>query len=173
MEVLGNKTTILFTKDQIKESIDLLGKQITEDYQNKELVVIGILKGSFLFVSDLIRKIDLPLVVDFIGISSYKGTMVNSCIEVTKQLNIDITNKDVLIIEDIVDTGNTINFIKDYLNPFAPKSIKICSLINKKELNNIIVDYSCFNTNEFVIGYGLDYMEYYRNLPNIYKVERN
>lgn len=156
------------TKEEIKDYIKRISTQINKDYQNEEIVLVGVLNGSFIFLADLIREIKVNCVVDFIGLSSYNGETYNSDIVITKNINVDVCNKHVVVVEDIVDTGNTIKFLQSYFKELNVKSLKICSLINKKQNHNINVDYWGFNTNKFIIGYGFDYKYYYRNLPEIY-----
>ncbi|MBU1052965.1 MAG: hypoxanthine phosphoribosyltransferase [Proteobacteria bacterium] len=165
----------LLKKDVIYMRVAEVARKISADYKDSELVLVGILKGAFVFMSDLMRCLTIPVEVDFIGTSSY-GSDTNSSgkINLTKQLDINIKNKNVLIIEDIVDTGSTLVYLINYLKSFAPKSIKICALLDKHERRkaDIKVDYSCYVIESgFLVGYGLDYAEKYRNLPEIYQLK--
>ena len=136
---------------------------------------VGVLKGAFIFLSDLIRKISIPVKVDFIGASSYgPETFSSENIQLTKKLEVDIKDKDVLVIEDIVDTGLTLAYMVDYLNSFSPRSVKTCALIDKHEQRKIQLklDYVCHRLEKgFCVGYGLDYDGHYRNLPEIYHLK--
>ncbi len=159
-----------------KETIDSLisdvAAQISSDYQGKELAVIGVLTGAFIFLADLIRKITIPVKVDFIGVSSYgSGTQSTGNIRITKELCIDVENIHVLVVEDIVDTGLTLDFLIDYVQSFRPESVKVCALLDKKERRRaqIKVDYACRVVEDrFIVGYGLDYAGEYRQLPEIF-----
>ncbi len=167
----------VLSEKEIKIKVAEIAKKITKDYKGKELVIIGVLKGSFIFLSDLVRSISQPLQIDFVSVSSY-GNSDKSSEEVLllKEISIDVKNRDLLIVEDIIDTGLTLNFLVDYFQKFKPRSIKVCTLINKLErrLINIPVDYICHSVNEgFFVGYGLDYAEKYRNLPQIYHLKFN
>jgi len=164
----------LISENEIKTKIKEIGLKISEDYKDTNLVLIGILKGSFIFLSDLARKISIDHEIDFIAASSYEGTSSSGKVKITKDINIDIKNKNILLVEDIVDTGNTISTLINYFNSFNPLSIKVCSFIDKHERRevNINVKYSCFSLEKgFIVGYGLDYNEKYRNLPAIYDLK--
>ena len=170
--------TILFLKkDDIQRLVSGLAKRISLDYQNQELVLIGILKGAFIFLSDLVRQITLPLEIDFIGASSYGSrTTASDEIRLTKEIGIDILNKNVLIVEDIIDTGQTSVFLFDYLKSLGPKTLKICTLLDKEERRevDIHIDYVGQTVESgFLVGYGLDYAEKYRNLSDIYFLKSN
>lgn len=162
-------------KDDIEHMVVQVASRISSDYQERELVLIGVLKGAYVFLSDLARQMSIPAQVDFIGISSYGAdTSSSGKIRLTKDIDIDIKNKDVLIIEDIVDTGLTLSYIVEYLESFSPKTIKVCALIDKRERrkSKVKIDYACHLTDEgFLVGYGLDYSEDYRNLPDIYHLK--
>lgn len=164
----------IISENEIKKRVSEIGLKISNDYKNESLVLIGILKGSYIFLADLSRKISIDHEVDFLTAASYKGTSTTGNVILTKNINIDIENKEVLLVEDIVDTGNTISALMDYLNSFNPGSIKICSLIDKHERRevNINVTYSGFSLEKgFIVGYGLDYNEKYRNLSAIYDLK--
>ncbi len=164
----------IFSKTEIKKIISEIGLKISTDYKNKNLVLIGILKGSFIFLADLAREISLDHEMDFIAASSYEGTATTGKVKITKDIDIDIKNKDILIVEDIVDTGNTLSALIRHFESFEPGSIKICSLIDKHERRevDIKVTYSGFSLEKgFIVGYGLDYNEKYRNLSAIYDLK--
>jgi hypoxanthine phosphoribosyltransferase len=162
-------------KDDIKHMVVQVADRISSDYQDHELILIGVLKGAYIFLSDLVRQISIPVQVDFIGVSSYgSGTSSSGGIRLTKDIEIDVTNKNVLVIEDIVDTGLTLTYIVDYLKSFSPKTVKVCTLIDKRERrrSKIKIDYACHRVGEgFLVGYGLDYNEDYRDLPEIYRLK--
>ena len=168
----GDLTCVLVTKEKIAARVREIGRQITRDYAGKEPVLVGILKGSFVFFADLAREIDLPLTVDFMAISSYgSATKTSGVVRVLKDLDNDIQNKDVIIVEDIVDSGVTLNYLRNMLGHRGPASIRIVTLLDKPEgrtVPDLTVDYSCFDIpDQFVVGYGLDYDQKYRNLPDI------
>ncbi|HHY81200.1 MAG TPA: hypoxanthine phosphoribosyltransferase [Clostridiales bacterium] len=162
---------ILIDEQKLMNRIEELGKQITEDYQGKELVIISILKGAVIFASDLVKAIKLPLVMDFMAVSSYgSSTKSSGVVRILKDLDEEIEGRDVLIVEDIVDTGLTLNYLVENLLSRKPASLKICCCLDKpsRRLVPVKVDYIGFSIpDEFVIGYGLDYAEKYRNLPFI------
>ena len=163
----------LITEAQLKKRIMELGKQISSDYDGKKIAAVGILKGGFLFMADLIREIKLPLETDFMTVSSYgNSTKSSGNVKVINDITLSVKGKDLLIIEDIIDTGATLSFLVDHLSCKNPASIKICSLLDKKSARNseydINIDYTGFDVpDKFLIGYGLDYQENYRNLPFI------
>jgi len=166
----------MLSADEIAARVKALGETITRDYQDtKELVVVPILKGSFLFASDLIRHIDLDLSVEFLGLRSYgAGTESSGVVQITYDLTTSISGKDVLVVEDIVDTGLTMRYLFDNLATRNPRSVKLCSLLHKPARSRVPVpiDYLGFTIEDrFVIGYGLDYNEKYRNLPYIGVIE--
>ncbi len=164
----------LISELEISRHIKKIGKKISKDYKTKDLVLVGILKGSFIFLSDLTRQISIDHEIDFIGASSYQGTSSTGQIVFTKQPDLEFENRDILLVEDIVDTGNTLWKIVEFVQLLNPRSIKICSLIDKHERREvqIKVDYSCFLLDKgFIVGYGLDYNEKYRNLPAIYDLK--
>lgn len=151
----------------LKERVEALGEQIERDYLGKELVLIGILKGSFIFLADLCRIIDLPLSIDFIGLASYVGTQSTGIVRITSDLTQPIEGKHVLIVEDIIDTGQTMDFLLKNLRTRRPASLKVCSLLFKPSRNivPITIDYLGFEIPDvFVVGYGLDFEGKYRNL---------
>ena len=164
-------TKVLVTREEIAKAVKELGQRITKDYAGKEPVLVGILKGAVVFYSDLIREIDLPLTTDFMALSSYgSATKSSGVVQVLKDLNRDITGRDVMIVEDIVDSGTTLSYLKKYLTDRGANSIKIVTLLDKPARRRVelTADYYCFTIpDEFVVGYGLDYDEKYRNLPDI------
>ncbi len=164
----------VISREEIDEQVQKIGQQIAIDYKDKDLVLVGVLKGSFIFMADLTRQINIDHDIDFVGASSYEGTSSSGQIVFTKQPDLELENRDILLVEDIVDTGNTLLKIIEFVNLLNPKSIKLCTLIDKHERRevNINVDYSCFSLDKgFIIGYGLDYNEKYRNLPAIYDLK--
>ena len=162
---------ILFTEEQLAARVKELGAQITKDYAGKNLVIASVLRGSYIFMADLTRAIDLPLTVDFMAVSSYgAGTVSSGQVEIKKDLSDSIEGKDLLIVEDILDSGNTLYYLSDVLDARKPASIKICTLLDKPERRTkpIKADYMGFTIPDaFVVGYGLDYDGKYRNLPYI------
>src|SRR5579885_1449327 len=166
----------MFTAEQIAARVRELGAQITHDYADRNLVLVCVLKGSFVFASDLARAIDLPLRIDFLGVRSYgEGTETSGVVQITQDLSRPIEHEDVLIVEDIVDTGLTIAHLMDLLRTRNPRSVKVCSLLHKpvRARVEVKVDYLGFTIEDkFVVGYGLDFAERYRNLPYIGIVER-
>jgi len=162
----------LFTEEQIRERIHALGEQITRDYAGKDLVLVSVLKGSCVFLADLMRVIDLKLTIDFMSISSYKDQMRSTGdVEILKDLSNPIRGKDVLVVEDIIDTGLTLSRLLDILGSRGANSIKLATFLDKPEpriKKELVVDYTGFVIpNEFVVGYGLDAAGRYRNLPFI------
>lgn len=170
------KYKLFADKSQIADIVKRLGNQIETDYKEKRPVLIGVLKGAFIFMADLIRNIDLPIEVDFISVSSY-GEGTESCgnICLGSDISIDINGKDVIIIEDIVDTGLTTDFIKKHLERFKPASVKICCLLDKpsrRVVEEVAVSYKGLSVpDKFLVGYGLDYSQKHRNMNDIYYLE--
>ncbi len=162
---------ILISEEQIRNRIKELGAQITKDYEDKKLLLVGILNGCVYFMTDLSREIDKLLQIDFMVVSSYgSSTSTSGVVKIIKDLNRSIEGFDVLIIEDIVDTGLTLSYIKEVLEARKPNSVKICTLVNKigRRKVDIDVDYVGFEIpDEFIIGYGMDYAEKYRNLKDV------
>src|SRR5437588_9303788 len=173
---LGEELEVLFTQQQIAARVAELAAQIERDHRGKDLVLVGVLKGAFVFVSDLARQIDLPLSVDFIGLSSYgEETESSGVVKITSDLSRPIEGKHVLIVEDIVDTGLTMRYLLDNLSTRRPSSVKICALLNKPQRvrTRIPLDYLGFEIEDrFVVGYGLDAAEKYRNVPFIGTIKR-
>ena len=166
---------ILISRDEIAKAVARLASEITRDYQGKQPLLIGILKGSFVFMADLIRRLDLPLEVEFIKLSSYGAARESSGkVRVVQGVKTPIKGRDVLVIEDIVDTGITISFLLDYLQKKNPASLKLCVLTDKPSRRRVpvTIDYLGFTVpNKFIVGYGLDFDERFRNLPDIYTLE--
>jgi len=166
---------ILFSRDEIEAAVNRLAAEINKDYQGKHPLLIGVLKGSFMFMADLIRHLDLPLEVEFIRLSSYgRGIQTSGKIKVVQGLRSSIKGRDVIVIEDIMDTGLTIAFLLDYLRKKKPASLKLCALTDKPSRRQVPVniDYLGFTVpNKFIVGYGLDWDEKFRYLPHICFVE--
>ena len=162
---------ILFSEEQLRQRVQELGAQITKDYAEKAPVLASVLRGSYIFMADLTRAIQLPIHVDFMAVSSYgSGTKSSGQVQITKDLSDDIEGRDLIIVEDILDSGNTLYYLMQILQARAPASIRLCTLLDKPERRTkpISADYSGFTIPDaFVVGYGLDYAEHYRNLPYI------
>ena len=170
--IYGDLSEILVTKEEIAKRIAEVGRQITADYAGKTPVLVGVLKGAIVFFSDLAREIDLPVTMEFMAVSSYgNATKTSGVVRVLKDLDNDIVNKDVIIVEDIVDSGVTLNYIRSMLIHRGAASIRIVALLDKparRKVPDLKVDYTCFDIPDaFVVGYGLDYDHRYRNLPDI------
>jgi len=164
-------TSVLYTRQQLQTAVEELGQRITRDYQGKEPFMICILKGACVFFCDLIRHIDLPLEIDFMSTSSYGvSTVTSGEVKLVKDLDRSILGRDVLLVEDIVDTGMTLNYLKKILTGRGAASLRIVALLDKPARREapLSVDYICFQIPDaFVVGYGLDYNEKYRNLPDV------
>lgn len=162
---------VLLTEQQIKDKVKELGQQIAKDYAGKKLMLVGLLKGSVVFMTDLMRAIDIPVAIDFMSVSSYgKGVKTSGVVKIIKDLDVEIKDYDILIVEDILDSGMTLSYITQMLQNRGPKSIRLCTLLDKPERHKVDVhiDYCGFVVpDEFIVGYGLDYAEKYRNLPYI------
>lgn len=160
---------VYISEERIRAKVAELGERITEDYRGQDLFVVAVLRGAIFFAVDLVRHIDLPLVLDFVQISSYgDGTESNGRAKITRELDLSIKGKDVLVVEDIVDTRHTLFNLLSFLKSKFPRSLKVCTLLDKRERmeKEIPLDYVGFPIeNKFVIGYGLDYAQRYRNLP--------
>lgn len=171
-EFTNQNLEVLYSAEQIRERIEELGSQLTVDYSGKELVLVGVLKGSCVFMADLMREIDLPLTIDFMSVSSYKdGTQSTGDVEILKDLSNPIRGKHVLVVEDIVDTGLTLSRLLEILGSRGAESIRLASFLDKPEpriKKDLKIDYTGFVVpNKFVVGYGLDAAGRYRNLPFI------
>jgi hypoxanthine phosphoribosyltransferase len=161
---------ILLSQDQIQARIRELGQQISRDYAGRDLILVGILKGSVIFLSDLMRQITTHCAIDFMCVSSYSGTGSTGVVRMLLDLRESAEGRDLLIVEDIVDTGLTLHYLVDNLKTRGPRSLEICAFLNKPECRKVPVEakYLGFTIpNEFVVGYGLDYNEKYRNLPYV------
>ena len=173
--IAQSKPHILFTREEVEATVKKLAAEIRKDYQGKCPLLIGILKGSFVFMADLIRLLNFPLEVEFITLSSYgRGRESSGKIRVVKGLAAEVKGRDVLVIEDIVDTGLTISFLLDYLRKKKPASLKLCALTDKPSRRQIpvTIDYLGFTVpNKFIVGYGIDWDERFRYLPDICFVE--
>ncbi len=165
----------VFTKDQIQKMVAVVARRISHDYKGRTLVLVGVLNGAFMFLADLVRELSIPAQIDFVRVASYgAGTASSGKINLTKDLELDIQNKDVLVIEDIVDTGLTLSCLIDHLKSFGPRSVRVCALLDKRERREraVPVDYTCQVVKKgFLVGYGLDYAEDYRSLQEIYHLK--
>ncbi|WP_163335970.1 hypoxanthine phosphoribosyltransferase [Desulfopila sp. IMCC35008] len=166
-------TKKLISEEQIQQTVSRLGKEVTEHYTgiDQELLVVGLLRGSFIFMADLVRCIELPLCVDFMTVSSYgDGTISSGDVKIIMDLDTSIEGRDVLLVEDIVDTGKTFSKVIRMMNNRNPNSLKVCTFLNKPECRtaDVTVDFCGMDIpNEFVVGYGLDFAQQYRNLPYV------
>lgn len=162
---------VLLTEEQIMTRVKELGKQITEDYKGKNLMLVGILKGAVIFMAELAKNIDMPVLMDFMAVSSYgKSSTSTGVVRIIKDLDCSIEDKDILIVEDIIDTGLTLSYLTDNLKKRRAKSVRIVTLLDKPDRRKaeVPVDYIGFQIpDEFVVGFGLDYAEQYRNLPYV------
>ncbi len=171
-DLVADVAGVLIPEDQIRARVAELGAQISADYAGRELTLVSVLKGSLPFMADLMRAITIPVAIDLMEVSSYGGTATESSglVRILKDLSSSIDGRDVLIVEDIIDTGLTLNYLIRYLRGKNPRSLHICTLLDKpaRRLVDIPIDYLGFTIpDQFVIGYGLDYGEHYRNLPFI------
>ena len=162
---------ILFSEEQLKARVREIAGQIDRDFAGKEPMLISVLRGSFIFMADLMRSITLPCTVDFMAVSSYgAGTTSSGQVKITKDLSESIEGRDIIVVEDILDSGNTLSYLLQILQARHPASMKLCTLLDKpdRRIKPVHVDYSGFSIpDEFVVGYGLDFAEKYRNLPYI------
>ena len=161
---------ILLSEEEIEEQVARVGRRITEDFRDKNPIFVGVLKGCFIFMADLMRHVDIKCTMDFMAVSSYAGTSSTGAVKINKDLGQDIEGRHVIIVEDILDSGVTLSYLKQFLLGRKPASITIATLLDKpaRRRSDIVADYSCFEvTDAFVVGYGLDYNEHYRNLPYI------
>ena len=160
---------ILFSEEQLKARVREIAGQIDRDFAGKEPMLISVLRGSFIFMADLMRSITLPCTVDFMAVSSYgAGTTSSGQVKITKDLSESIEGRDIIVVEDILDSGNTLSYLLQILQARHPASMKLCTLLDKpdRRIKPVHVDYSGFSIpDEFVVGYGLDFAEKYRNLP--------
>lgn len=162
---------VLLSEQRLAEMVTKLGRQISEDYKDKNLLMVSVLKGSVVFMSDLMRAITIPCRIDFMSVSSYgSGVKTSGVVKIVKDLDIPLAGYDLLIVEDILDSGMTLSYIEELLEARGPASIKLCTLLDKPERRKVDIkaDYvGCAVPDEFVVGYGLDYDEKYRNLPYV------
>lgn len=162
---------ILIDEASIRKRVKELGQEITEDYEGKELMLVGILKGAVIFMAELAQNIDIPVKMDFMAVSSYGQSSISTGeVRINKDLDYSVENKDLLIIEDIIDTGYTLSYLVDNLKKRGARSVKICTFLDKPERRKVDmkVDYMGFEVpDDFIVGYGLDYAEMYRNLPYV------
>lgn len=168
---------VLISQEQINEAVEKIARQIEKDYEGKEVLFVGLLKGSVAFMADLLKAYTKTCTIDFMAVSSYgSGTESSGRVNIIKDLSQPIDGKDIVIVEDIIDSGNTLSFIKAYFSAQNANSVKICTLLNKpsRRVVDIDVDYIGYDIpDEFVVGYGLDYNEHYRNLPYIGILKRS
>lgn len=168
---------VLVSEEELKKAVSRLAEQINNDYRDEPLTLVIILKGSMVFASDLMRKLKMPVTIDFMQVSSYgSGTVSKGFIKIKQDLSSDIEGKNVLIIEDIIDSGNTLHKLKELLKERKPKSVRICTVLDKpdRRVTPVEVEYSgSIIPDEFVVGYGLDYDEYLRNLPYVGVLKRS
>lgn len=162
---------VLVSEEEIARKVEELGKRITEDYRGKDLLLVGILKGSVIFMSALAQKIELPVQMDFMAVSSYgKSSTSTGEVRINKDLDFSVEDRNLLIIEDIIDTGYTLAYLIDNLKKRGAKSIKVCTLLDKPDRRKVDIDVEYLGfaiPDEFIVGYGLDYAEQYRNLPYV------
>lgn len=162
---------VLISENELADIVKRLGKQISEDYRDKNLLMVSILKGSVIFMADLMRAIDIPCSIDFMAVSTYGDkTKSSGVVRILKDLDSSIEGKDILIVEDILDSGKTLNYIQELLLARNPNSIRICTLFDKPERREVDLYAEYIGAqvpNEFIVGYGLDYAQYYRNVPYI------
>jgi len=169
---IHRRQRILFSREEIADRVRGLGQEISKDYGNKELVVISLLRGSFIFTADLVREITIPVEVDFMTTSSYGHSEESSgIVEIVHDIRTDIKDRDVLIVDDIMDSGYTLEKVVEYLRGKSPRSLKICVLLDKPSRRKVDLspDYIGFNIPDvFIVGYGLNYGDHYRNIPYIF-----
>lgn len=163
--------TVMITREEIEAKAAEIGKQITEDYQGREIVLVGILRGAVMWMADVMKSIDLDMVIDFMAVSSYgAATKSSGVVKINKDLDMDIEGRDVIIVEDIVDSGVTLHYLMGYFESRGASSVRICALLDKPDGRkvDVEVDYRGFAVDDrFIVGYGLDYDQRYRNLPYI------
>lgn len=171
MSIHSDIGEILYTEEQLAEITAGIGKRISEDYKDKNLFMVSVLKGSLIFMADLMRAIDIPCSIDFLSVSSYgNGTTTSGAVRILKDLDCALEGKDILVVEDILDSGVTLSFLMKNLSARNPASIRLCTLLDKPERRRVAItpDYvGAVVPDKFIVGYGLDYAEKYRNLPYI------
>lgn len=169
------KISVLISREEIKKKTEELAQRISKDYEGKELLLVGVLKGGFMFLSDLSRALEIDVSLDFISVSSYGNSTVSSgVVRILKDIDYDITGKHILIVEDLIDTGLTLTYLKDLFAAKHCASVKVCTILDKPSRRKVPleVDYQgIIIPDKFVIGYGLDYAEKYRNLPDVCVIE--
>ena len=161
---------VLISEEELEAAVAKIGKQISNDYRGKEPIFVGVLKGCFIFMADLMRHVDIDCSMDFMAVSSYSGTTSTGAVKINKDLSEIIEGRHLILVEDILDSGVTLNYLKNYLQVRRPASVHVATLLDKpaRRTADIFADYSCFEVPDaFVVGYGLDYNERYRNLPYI------
>lgn len=174
---MNDKIRVLLSEEEVANRIREIGEEVSRDYEGRQLHLICILKGGVFFTCELAKRISLPLTLDFMSVSSYgAGTVSSGIVRIVKDLDEPIEGKDVLIVEDIIDSGNTLSYLIEVLKQRNPKSIELCTLLDKPERRvkkQVKVKYTCFTVpDEFIVGYGLDYDQKYRNLPYIGVIEQ-
>ena len=172
---MAESIRVMISEQEVDERIEALGKQISEDYAGKQVHIIGVLKGGVFFMCELAKRITIPVSMDFMSVSSYgDGTSSSGVVKITKDLDEPLEGKDVIVVEDIVDSGRTLSYLLEILQRRKPSSMKLCTLLDKpdRRVTQVEVSYCGFEIpDEFVVGYGLDYAQLYRNLPYIGVVE--
>ena len=166
---------VLITEEELREKVAAMGAQISRDFAGKDPLFVGVLKGCFIFMADLLRHVDVYCSMDFMAVSSYSGVKSTGAVKINKDLSEDISGRHIIIVEDILDSGVTLNYLKNFLQQRNPASIHIATLMDKPARRKapVFADYSCFEIPDaFVVGYGLDYDERYRNLPYIGVLKR-
>jgi hypoxanthine phosphoribosyltransferase len=170
-EEMSEKVRVMLPEEDLDQRIRELGAQISKDYEGKTVYLVCVLKGAAVFAMELAKRITVPCVIDFMATSSYgSGTVSSGVVKVTKELDMDPKGRDVLVVEDIIDSGNTLNFLQNYFKEKEANSVKLCTMLDKPDRRevDVNVDYTGFSIpDEFVVGYGLDYDQRYRNLPYI------
>lgn len=168
--MITDTSEILVSREEICAMLDKVAECINDAYGNEEVIVVGVLIGAFIFTSDLVRRLKMPVTVDFMQVSSYEGENSTGVLKIKKDLSADIEGKNVLIVEDIIDTGFTLKCLKEMLLTRNPKSVKICAAFDKpdRRINDLVPDfYGMKIPDRFIVGYGLDYNEQFRNLPDV------
>ena len=168
--MLNDIEKVLISEEELQAKIKEMGQKISEDFRGKEPLFVGVLKGCFIFMSDLLRYVDIHCTMDFMAVSSYQGTSSTGAVKINKDLSQDIEGRHIIIVEDILDSGVTLSYLKKYLEVRKPASISIATLLDKpaRRKADVYADYFCFEVPDaFVVGYGLDYNEVYRTLPYI------
>lgn len=168
--MLNDIERVLISEEELQAKVREMGQKISEDFRGKDPLFVGVLKGCFIFMSDLLRYVDIKCTMDFMAVSSYQGTSSTGAVKINKDLSQDIEGRHIIIVEDILDSGVTLSYLKKYLEVRKPASISIATLLDKpaRRKADVYADYFCFEVPDaFVVGYGLDYNEVYRNLPYI------